>query len=455
MMGLKAQMVAEKPRIGVLGAAFDTANMGVGALAAGTVSCILHVYPEAEVFFLNYEKFNTVYSINVAGHQVAIPLVNMRFSWRFWLRNNIAFLLLLTVLMKLLPFPALRRRWIAGNDCLRHLDESDFVVAISGGDSFSDIYGLERLLYVSLPQILALWSGKRLILLPQTLGPFKRGFAQAIAKYIMRRAELVYSRDHAGVRLAIQTLGSNASAAKVRFCYDVGFALDPAPPQRMDVVGLDLPPRTASILVGLNLSGLLFMGGYTRRNMFGLKVEYTKMVYDLINFLIEQKETVVLLVPHVFGQHNESDTTVCAGLYEALKQKYPGRIGCVRGSYNQSEIKYVIGTCDFFIGSRMHACIAAASQNVPVVPMAYSDKFVGVMQTIGIEANVVDLRKMNEEEIFNVIDQALEHRAQIRHQLAQTIPQVKESLLRLFEEIDSGVLSATPPTAVGKVPAAV
>ncbi|MGD1082629.1 MAG: polysaccharide pyruvyl transferase family protein, partial [Candidatus Sulfotelmatobacter sp.] len=337
---------------------------------------------------------------------------------------------------------------------LSHLDESDLVVAISGGDSFSDIYGLERLLYVSLPQILALWVGKRLILLPQTLGPFKSRFAQAIAEYIMRRAELVYSRDNAGVELVTKMLGSNVSAGKVRFCYDVGFALDPMPPQRVDVVGLELSLRPASVLVGLNVSGLLFMGGYARHKRFSSTLEYPKLAYDLIDFLVEQKKANVLLVPHVFGQHNESDATVCARLYDALKDRYPGRIGWVRGSYNQSEIKHVIGTCDFFIGSRMHACIAAASQNVPVVPMAYSGKFVGVMQTIGLEANVVDLRKMDEEEIFKVIDRAFEHRAQIRQQLALTMPQVKESVLSLFDEIGSGVLPAKDAEAVSKAPVA-
>src|SRR6266404_772681 len=221
-------------KVCLLGAAFDTGNMGVNALAVGTIRCLLQQYPQAEVFFLNYGKLSTVHTVNLPGRQVSVPLVNMRFSWRIWLRNNIAFLLFLTVLMKLLPFPALRRRWIAANNCLRHLDESDLVVAISGGDSFSDLYGLERLLYVSLPQILALWAGKRLILLPQTLGPFKSPLARAIAKYIMGRAALVYSRDHAGVKLGAQMLGSNAGAAKVRFAYDVGFALDPMPPQRAD-----------------------------------------------------------------------------------------------------------------------------------------------------------------------------------------------------------------------------
>jgi polysaccharide pyruvyl transferase WcaK-like protein len=86
--------------------------------------------------------------------------------------------------------------------------------------------------------------------------------------------------------------------------------------------------------------------------------------------------------------------------------------------------------------------------------MAYSDKFVGVMQTVGIEAHVVDLRKMDREEIFRIIDMAFEHRAEVRQHLAQTMPQVKESVLSLFEGIGSGVLPNPAPAAVGKVPVA-
>ena len=429
-------------KICVQGAAFDTTNMGVGALAVGTVRAILHRYPEAAVFFLNYEKFPTTYTIPFPDRQVAVPLVNMRFSWRFWLRNNIAFLLFLTALMKLFPFPALRRRWIAGNNCLRHLDESDLVVAISGGDSFSDIYGLERLLYVSLPQILALWAGKRLILLPQTLGPFKSRLAQAIAKYIMKRAEAIYSRDHVGVKLGLEMLGANGRAGKLRFSYDVGFLLDPLPPERVDVVGLEIHPRVAVCRIGLNPSGLLFTGGNSPQNMFGLKVKYDKLVYDLIDLLIEQKQTEVLLVPHVFGQNTESDSTVCAKIYDALKEKYPGKIGWIRGSYNQSEIKHVIGMCDFLIGSRMHACIAAISQNVPAVAIAYSDKFVGVMESVGVGSIVLDPRKMTDGEILRAIGQAYAQRASLRRQLEETIPPLKSRVLELFADIEKQLPSS-------------
>lgn len=84
----------------------------------------------------------------------------------------------------------------------------------------------------------------------------------------------------------------------------------------------------------------------------------------------------MLLTPHVFGTHGESDSVVCERLLEELNGKYKDSLGLVRGSYNQSEIKQVIGMCDFFLGARMRACIAAASRNVPVVPIAYSGKSV-------------------------------------------------------------------------------
>jgi len=38
--------------------------------------------------------------------------------------------------------------------------------------------------------------------------------------------------------------------------------------------------------------------------------------------------------------------------------------------YGPSETKFLIGHCDFFVGARMHACIAAVSQYVPAVTLA-------------------------------------------------------------------------------------
>src|SRR5207244_1279177 len=143
----------------VLGATFNTANMGVSALAAGSIRCILQRYPEAEIFLLDYGRQSFQQRFQFGDRHVRIHFVNMRFSKKFYLTNNVGLLILLALALKLLPWKQIREKLIARNTCLRHIHESDLATSIAGGDSFSDIYGLGRLLYVALPQILVLLLG--------------------------------------------------------------------------------------------------------------------------------------------------------------------------------------------------------------------------------------------------------------------------------------------------------
>jgi colanic acid/amylovoran biosynthesis protein len=307
---------------------------------------------------------------------------------------------------------------------------------MAGGDSFSDIYGMRRLAYVGLPQILALVLGKELVLLPQTLGPFKSWTARRVAKYILGHAKVVYSRDEKGLRETTKELSLNGNADKFRFSYDVGFALDPMKPAQLNIDGLETKKTTGGPRVGLNVSGLLWIGGYSGKNMFGLRSDYQKLMRRLIEQLIVQDGAEVLLVPHVFGDSEESDTSVCGKLFDELRQKYPGKLGFVRGQYDQGEIKYVIGTCDFFLGARMHACIAALSQGVPAVAVAYSDKFIGVLDTIGMKDAVADPRYMNETEMVEFVERLYRERASLKQRLERKIPEVRQNVLGLFSNLE-------------------
>lgn len=345
----------------------------------------------------------------------------------------------LALFARFIPSRKIKKNVISRNFWLRRMADADVIASIAGGDSFSDIYGIGRFMYVSLPQLLAVILGKKLVLLPQTIGPFKGVIPKIIARIILQRAAVIYSRDHAGLGETRDLLGSGNTNGKVRFCYDVGFVVDPVKPGVMDLDGLQERGNGDSPVVGLNVSGLLFMGGYTQNNMFGLRVDYRKLAYDVIEHLINKKGATVLLVPHVFGTkaHAESDSAVCELIYTELKKKYQNKLYMVRGSHDQGEIKYIIGLCDLFIGSRMHACIAALSQNIPAVAIAYSKKFIGVLQTINAEACVADPRELDSKDVLGVIDRVYEQRASIQRQLERTMPAVKEAVLQLFPEIVS------------------
>jgi polysaccharide pyruvyl transferase WcaK-like protein len=178
------------------------------------------------------------------------------------------------------------------------------------------------------------------------------------------------------------------------------------------------------------------MGGYDRGNMFGLQIDYRELVQRILELLIHTKGVSILLVPHVFGgdENSESDVTACNTVYRACQGKYGDRLGLLRGDYDQGEIKHVIGMCDFFIGSRMHACIAATSQCVPAVAIAYSDKFIGVMETVGIPSVVADARKLNLGEILQRIESLYDWRSSLKRELEGLMPTVIRAAIQPFSE---------------------
>jgi len=417
------------PKIALMGVSFDSPNLGVGALLGGSISAILSNYPNAQISLLDYWRTPLHRTIRFNDRDVAIDLVNLRFSKRLFLPNNIAYLIALAILLRLIPIKSLRNRIIERNSTLKFISETDVFGSIAGGDSFADIYGLSRLFYVGLPQILIILLGKKLILFPQTFGPFKGSFARRIARYIISHSEFVYLRDKKSIDDARKLLPAS-QASKVRFCFDVGFLLNPEAKPGYGNSWIADAKANNRPLVGFNVSGLLYSGGYTRKNEFGLKADYRVLVEKMIDFLVREKSAAVALVPHVLtenlpGGPGEGDDAVCREIFTRLQSKYPGQIFFAGADFTSSQVKNVIAQCDFFTGSRMHACIAALSQGVPAVAISYSDKFVGVLETIGMTEAVADPRKLDENQILQIIGEAFDRRESSRRHLLTVIPEVQ------------------------------
>jgi colanic acid/amylovoran biosynthesis protein len=419
--------------VGILGASFETGNFGIAALTCGAVASICHSSPSARIFFVDYAKQPTTYRITHRDGDAIVQLVNVRFSKRFYLPNNIARLVATAVCLRLLPF-RWRRHFLKRNHVLNAIYEADIIGSIAGGDSFSDIYGFVRLLYVALPQFLVLLMGKSLVLLPQTIGPFKGLFSKAIGTYILRHAQMVYSRDYDGLKTVSELVGCDHR--KIEFCYDMGFVLESRIVERRVPRWLAALDRGNS-LVGINVSGLLDVQGYGRKNMFGLKADYLRLIHQLIERLVCKHHAHLMLVPHVFadGENSESDVTVCRRIYSEVDRGLRDHVHLIEEGYNQHELKALIGRCDFFVGSRMHACIAALSQCVPAAGLAYSRKFLGVFKSVGMENFVVDLTAHDHNTIIEVLDQAYQRRAGLRVQLETKMPAVHASVLNLFARL--------------------
>jgi colanic acid/amylovoran biosynthesis protein len=122
-----------------------------------------------------------------------------------------------------------------------------------------------------LPSFICIILGKNLVLLPQTYGPFKRSISRYFARSLISKTATVLSRDREGVTL-IKGLLKNKSHPSLHFCPDVAFVLEPVRPQKLQI-DPEINGASTSI-IGLNVNGLVYNGGYTRNNMFNLKLNY-------------------------------------------------------------------------------------------------------------------------------------------------------------------------------------
>ncbi len=441
-------------KICLLGPSFDTGNLGVNALVEASIKAIVNRWPDAKVTLLGSGRADCEHRLRLFDREVRVESVPIRFCPNVFLPNHFVVLFSYALLLKVFRWARLRRAFAAHNPYLRVILEADMVADITGGDSFSDIYGMRRFVTGFLRKWLIKIFRKKLVLLPQTYGPFDKRLTRILARHIINYAALIYSRDQSGVAYVKDLLGTEKASKRVKFVPDVGFILDPHRPNHEEIDSLQKVKSVSSTLVGLNVSGLLGYGSDAGDNVFDLKINYTALIDSIVEFLINQDSTAVLLVPHVVpmrksgasprksvhvhrkGYREQSDAVACAVLYERVVEKYPGRIFIVRGHYNHNETKYIIGLCDFFIGSRMHACIAALSQCIPAVGIAYSGKFQGVFESVGVGDCVADARHWREDELLEKISSAYRRKDQIRENLRQTVPRAKSEVLDMFKTLE-------------------
>jgi polysaccharide pyruvyl transferase WcaK-like protein len=268
--------------------------------------------------------------------------------------------------------------------------DADFIFSLGLGDSFSDIYGKDRFQKTDLIHVLARKYKKPYCMLPQTIGPFNDEKVKEKAGFSIKNADMVMARDKQSFDYVINNVPSQE---KIGEFIDVAFFM---PYEKVEM-------NHDYINIGLNVSGLLWQGGYTHNNQFNLNNNYQDTVHRIIKFFLEKPNVKLHLVGHVvFGDRwLMNDYLLC---HDLCKEYNNSRVILAPYFLGPIEAKNYIAGLDFFMGARMHATIAAFSARVPVVPMAYSRKFNGLFIDTLQYPHMVDLKSDDIETILDKVN---------------------------------------------------
>ena len=303
----------------------------------------------------------------------------------------------------------------------RTLSGLDCIVDIGAGDSFAEIYGAKRFAYLWLTKYLAVTRGLPLLMSPQTIGPFEGEPWRRLAGYIMNRADVVLARDP----LSFEAARALARRTRIAESIDVAFAL---PFERRERA------TGGPIEVGVNVSGLLFNGGYGGGNQYGLDVDYAELMRLYLAALTARDDVSVKLVTHVVSADLPVDDD--GRVADRLAREFP-KAERVPDFASPSAAKSYISGLDLLVAGRMHACIAAYSSGVPVIPVAYSRKFSGLFEGVLGYRHGVPVKGLSTDAALAYLNGALDRRQALAAEIEAGLKTVDARLDVYRAELDA------------------
>jgi len=394
---------------------FCLLNKGEAAILESTIKVLSGIVPHAQFSLFSYNpeidsKRSNIRTFDMIG----------KISFSITVIFRFIIILFCCFIYRLFGFNI-----YTSNSGLQKYIESDIIIS-EGGDILSTTYGIKPFIISFNNILLALILGKPVMLYANSIGPFEKQIPLFYAKFILNRVNLITVREKISERY-LGSIGINKS--KVILTADAAFLLDPAQPQTINQIFLkegifiDNNP-----LIGISMSQLISRYSISK-NFDGNYNEYINLMTDLVNYFTNKLEATVIFIPHVIGPDQENDDRIVGNkIYQIVKEKQ--KIVSINNEYTPAELKGIIGRCDMFIGSRMHATIASTSMYVPTIAIAYSHKTFGVIgEMLGQEKYICDIKNLDFNTLELKINEAWQNRVEIRRDLVSKMKTIREMTL--------------------------
>lgn len=341
--------------------------------------------------------------------------------------------------------------FIKNVNLLNQFENADVIVDLSL-DSYGESYGFLPLWETSKELLISYLLYRPTIVYAQSVGPFNGRISSMIARFTLNKVNIISVREEISWNY-LKKIG--VINPNIYLTADPAFILDPEPTKIDEIIGKntsDLRP-----IVGMSISKMKEAHGNDKFRFLSRMFQITSYVFpdyitdhlvkmslkvshidkveiywlnSVIEHLVKKYNATILLIPHIISDQNEilgDDRTAISKLYMNLDENCKRNVYPILEPYSSEELKGIIGTCDIFIGEKMHTNIAALSQYIPTLGLAYSHKFQGIMKMLGQEdyvLNSTDIGLITEK-----IDDLWINREKIKNELKDKMVNTREKSL--------------------------
>lgn len=405
----------------------SSSNAGDAALMLVTLQQLRQNFPGCHITLVMDDPDTNLDNVKIVESIFAWVKSTREVGWVSWRMGN----LLLLPISTLLPILSYRLfgkpLYILTPAKLRATIQSylntNLAVSTPGGFLYSSGSGL--VLAITIYTMALVWlAGKPLYIFPQSFGPLAHWWEGWLLCWILRKARVVMVREPVSMELLEKY---HLRHLHVHLLPDIAFAFSgvspPVAENWLHEHGID--PTSERPLLGLTV-----INWSAQNSNFSRQSEYETACAGAIRHFVSHIGGRAILFPQVTGPAVDSDDRIPAERINAKLTDIADSILLIEEQLPPGLIKALYGQMDVVIGTRMHSIIFALSEGVPVIAIGYMHKTQGVAAMLGLDQWVLDIRKINQEALVEMLTGLWKERKILKAQIASALPSVIEQANR-------------------------
>ncbi|MDD4577464.1 MAG: polysaccharide pyruvyl transferase family protein [Anaerolineaceae bacterium] len=303
--------------------------------------------------------------------------------------------------------------------------DADLIVSVPGNQFYSSgRYGWPFPVSIS-GTLLAHRYKKPLVVLPQSIGPLKRWWERTLIRKAYGRARRVFLRDKNSMELAKEI---GLPMENVTYSPDLALGLKAG-----DSVQAEQILRDAGVNLEQPKLGITLISKMNRSfDSQAMLNYYSSIEVALSSFARENAIQIVFFNQVVGPTPVENDGIPTSKMVNDLRA-----VGVkafhVDERLTPALLKACYGQMDAFVATRLHSGIYAIGMTVPTLFIGYLTKTQGIVKSLQIESDFIDIPALSEEKVRAKLDTLWANRIEKNQYLANVIAQSQQENTRSVE----------------------
>lgn len=303
------------------------------------------------------------------------------------------------------------------------LKESEIVFVKGGGfvHSYGELTALYKHYYMLYHILLAESLGKKIIMMPNSFGPFEGFQVKSFLRKVLKNIDLIFARESISLEALRDELHISADLFP-----DLGFFLE------KEYVDISYYLNKSKKNVALTARPYRFPNHKDGKVLYQ---KYIKEYADFVVWLISNNYNPVF-VEHVYNKdEHEKDLSCINRVCEILKDKGIDIRVISNRDYNCKHLKSIYSQFDYLVGTRFHSVIFALAEGIPAMAITYGgNKGDGIMKDFGLEDLTVKIDDFTARSAITVFEKMICRDfkfGEINHQLAKGREKMVSKIVQL------------------------